>query len=113
MYPDAEMPQGCRLLPPPSTTRVTIDHMTEERVNLYQNMSLPVRTIPVEVTPFPVVNSSPYEDEIAWVVRRICLNFYGVSSVMQVEQLRKWLRDMTWEDYTDNTHWRKVVGIIQ
>ena len=64
---------------PPPTSRVTINHMIEDRVELYRHVPSPGQSIPVGITPFPVDNSVLDDKEIAWEVRRLHLNHSGGS----------------------------------
>ena len=48
--------------PPP--TRVTLERITEERVELYSYVPPPGTNIPISVQPFLVDDSVPTEDEI-------------------------------------------------
>ena len=50
--------------PPPE--RDTIEWMAAERISLYQRVPYPGRSIPVALTPYPVDNFIPEEEEVAW-----------------------------------------------
>ena len=56
---------------PPPTSRVTIEHMMTERVEIYHNVPIPGRTIPVEVYLFTIEYSVPDKDEASNTVRRL------------------------------------------
>ena len=87
--------------------------MAAERVDLYWHIPPSGRTIPLYVTLFLLKDSVPNKDEVNWEVRRLCLKCYGGIPGMLVEHLRQWLRDVTRVYKPDNTHWRKVVVIVQ
>ena len=55
--------------PPPS--RVTLERITAERVDLYSYVPSPEANIPISVEPFPVDDSVPTEEEIEWVVKHL------------------------------------------
>ena len=99
--------------PPPPPARTTIKGMMSDRVALYRHVPPPVRTIPVEVTPFLVEDSIPEEAEVAESVKRLWLNHSGVPLVMRAENLRKWLREAMREKEPDSTNWDKVVTLVQ
>ena len=80
--PYVGMLQGHSQPPPPS--RVTIERMAVDSVDLYRHMPPPGQTILVDMTPLPVKYSVTVKDEIAWAVRRICLNRSIVPLVMRV-----------------------------
>ena len=63
--------------------------------------------------PFLVDNSILEDEEIAWAVRRFCLNHSAVPSGIQVEHLRQWRISATRDDLPDATNWLKVVVIVQ
>ena len=54
--------------PPPASARVTIKHMTAERVDLYRHVSFMGWTTPVYVTPFPVEESVTNDKDITWKI---------------------------------------------
>ena len=56
---------------PPPTSRVTIEHMMTERVEIYHNVPIPGRTIPVEVYLFTIEYSVPDKYEASNTVRRL------------------------------------------
>ena len=105
MYPGVGILQG-RSLSFPLPTRVNINIMAAERVNLYWHMPPQVWTILLEGTPFPDVEPFPNEDDITCTVRRLRLNPTGGPSDMREEHLHKCLRDATREYKLDNTNWR-------
>ena len=55
--------------PPP--TRVTLEQITAERVDLYRHITPPRENIPVSVDPFQVEELVPTEDKIEWAVKRL------------------------------------------
>ena len=57
------------------------------------------------VTTLPAVDYVPEKEAFAWAMRWLRLNRSGGLSGIQVEHLRKWLRDAT--------NWRKVVETAQ
>ena len=59
---------------PPPPFRVTLGHMMEERVDLYRHIPYLGNPIPVGVNPLPVEESLTDDKDIAWAVRRICMN---------------------------------------
>ena len=64
-------------------------------MELYHHVPLPVRPIPVEVTPFPMEDSIPGEAEIAEVVKCLRLNRFGGPSGMRAEHIHQWLQEVT------------------
>ena len=67
----------------------------------------------VALTPFPVDNSIPKDEEVAWLV---CCHHWNRSrglSGMRVEHLWSCLQIATREEYPGPTHWWEVVGLIQ
>ena len=48
-----------------------------ERVELYSYILPPGTNIPISVQPFPVDDLVPTEDEIEWVVTKLCNHCYG------------------------------------
>ena len=75
---------------PPPPARVALATMTMEREELYRYVPLPGETIPVGEPTFPLLvdDSIPEDEDIAWTVRRLCLNRSCGPSVMQAEHLR-------------------------
>ena len=69
---------------PPPPSGVAIATMTEERVNIYQNVPPPREPIPVGDLPFLVDNTIPEDEEIGWAVRRLGLNRLGSPLGMRV-----------------------------
>ena len=88
--------------PPPD--RVTITTMTTERVEIYQHVPPPGEIIPVGDIPFLMDDVIPEDEEIAWEVRRLCLNRSGGPPGMRAEHLRQWLIAATQDDSTDATN---------
>ena len=84
------MSQGrCGDLSPP-LSRVSIAQMIEEQVTLYYHAPPPHPpgwTIPLVVTPFPVVDSVHDKEEISWAVFRLFLDRLGVPSGMRMGHL--------------------------
>ena len=97
----------------PAPSRLTINRITASRVTIYRHIPPPGRTIPVEVTPFPIKDSITEEAKVAEVVKRIRLNRSGGPSGTQVEHLRQWLWEAKREKYPDYTNWIKVVAPVQ
>ena len=75
--------------PPP--TRVTLERITAERVELYIYVPPPGTNIPISVQPFPVDNSVPTEGKIEWVVTQLRNHHSGGPSGMRAEHLKRWL----------------------
>ena len=88
--------------PPPD--RVTITTMTTERVEIYQHVPPPGEIIPVGDILFLMDDVIPEDEEIAWEVRRLCLNRSGGPSGMRAEHLRQWLIAATQDDSPDATN---------
>ena len=63
--------------------------ITSELVELYRNVPPPVQPIPEGFQPLPVDGSIPENKEIAWAVRRLCLNRSGGILGMQEEHFRQ------------------------
>ena len=76
-------------LPPPA--RVALITMTAEREELYRHVPSLGDTTPVGDLPFSVDDGIPEDEDIAWAVRRLCLNRSGGPSVLRAEHLRQWL----------------------
>ena len=75
--------------PPP--VQVTLEKITEERVELY-SYGLPLgANIPIFVEPFPVDDSLPTEDKIEWAVKCLRNHRSGGPSGMQDKHLKRWL----------------------
>ena len=51
--------------------------MMKDQVALYHHVTPQGRTIPVVVTPFPIAESAPDEEEVVWEVLRLLLNWLG------------------------------------
>ena len=68
------MLQGLLGLPPEI---VVIATMTTERFNLYRPVPTPGQPINVGLHPFLVKDSIPEDQDIAWAVHSIHLNFSG------------------------------------
>ena len=79
--------------------------MTTERADLYWYVPSPGHTILVGVHPFLVDDFIPEDEEIAWAVRKICLNRSGGLLGMRDEHLRQWLHKAMWDDVPDATNW--------
>ena len=78
--------------------------MTEERVELYRHVPPLGQPIPVGVQPFTAEHSILDKEEIAWAVRRLCLNCSGDPSGMKAEHLFQWLISATRDDTPDATN---------
>ena len=89
--------------------------MTTEKEELYWHVPSPGYPIPVGDPTFPLLvdDSIPENEEIAWAVRRLCLNRSVIPSGTQVEHLRQWLIAAMWDDSPDATNWMEVVVIVQ
>ena len=85
---DTRMVQGRRRPPlPPPPTRAAITTMKAEREALYRHVPLLGQPISVEVQPFTVEDSIPAEEDISWVVRRLCLKRSGGPPGISAEHL--------------------------
>ena len=62
---------------------------------------------------FLVDDGIPEDKEIAWAVRRICLNCLDGSSGMRAEHLRQWMITATRDNSPGANNWLKVVSIMQ
>ena len=69
--------------------------MTAKRVKLYRHIPPLGQPIPMGVQPFLVEESIPEEEDIAWAVRRLCLNRSDGLSGMIAEHLLQWLISAT------------------
>ena len=65
------------------------------------------------VTPFPVDNSVPEEEEVLWEVCCLRTNRAGGPVGMRAEHLRAWLGAATREESPDPVFWDKSVGLTQ
>ena len=82
---------------PPPPARVTIEKMMLERVALYRQFFLTGRTVPVEVTPFPVDDYIPEGEKITEAVKRLQLNCSGGLLGIRADNLHQWLWEATRE----------------
>ena len=69
-------------LPPPPDI-VAINSMTSDKVEIYCHIPPTGRTVPVEVTHFPVEYSVPDRGDVSKALRWIRLNLSGVLTCMQ------------------------------
>ena len=72
-----------------------IKWMIKDRVELYLFFPPLGRSIPVEVTPFPVEDSISGEAEIADAITHLCLNCLLGPLGMWVDHLLQWLQEAT------------------
>ena len=77
--------------PPP--TRVTIEWITAERVDLYRHVPPLGENISVSVDPFQVEYLVRTEDEIEWLVRRLRNNHSGGPSGMRANHIKGWMEE--------------------
>ena len=87
--------------------------MMAEQVALYRKIPPPGQPITMEVQPFLVEDSIPEEEEIAWAVHRLCLNWSGGPSGMRAEHFRHWLIAATRDNAPGVTNFQKVVATLQ
>ena len=97
----------------PTLSRVTIDRMLVERVELYRHVPSLGQPTPMGATPLTFEESFPEDKDTTLVLRRLHLNCSGVPPVMQVERLHQWLQEATREKEPETTHCIKVVSIVQ
>ena len=84
-----------------------------ERTELYAHVLPTGRPNPIEVSPFPVDDTTPREEEISETVMQIWMHRSGSPSGMKSEHLRFWHRVAKREEYPDPGNWEKVVTSIQ
>ena len=98
---------------PPPLARISLETLTAERAELYAHVLPPRRTIPIDVSPFPVDDNIPGEEDIYEAI--LCLRLHCTRSPyrMRSKHLRIWLCTATREEYPDPGNWEKVVAIIQ
>ena len=77
--------------PPP--TRVTLEQIMAERVDLYCHVQSLGDNIPISINPFKVEDLVPTEDEIDWAVRRICKNHSRGPSGMRTQHIKGWIEE--------------------
>ena len=65
--------------------------MAAERIALYRRVPYPGRSIPVALTPYPVENFIPEEEEVAWGFLCLHMNRDGPLYGTSTEHLRSWL----------------------
>ena len=80
---------GVKLAPPP--TWVTLEWITEKRVDLYRYVPPPGENTTISFEPFQVQDLVPTEYNIEWAVKRLENHRYGGPSGMQTEHLKGWL----------------------
>ena len=78
------MYEADRKLPSP---RVTLKHITAERVDLYRQLTPPGENIPIYVDHLPVEDLVPTKEKVDWTVRRFKSNHSRSTSGMMVENL--------------------------
>ena len=80
--------------------------MTAEREELYRNVPSPGEPIPVENPPFHLLVDDyiPEDEDIDWVVHRLCLNCSGGPSRMLAKHLHQWLIAAMRDDSPDATN---------
>ena len=86
--------------------------MHAERIAQYQRVSTPGCTIPVALTPFPVKNPTPEEEEVDWVVLFLQQNRSRVPYEMREDHLQSCMQSKTSEELSDPDQWGEVVGTI-
>ena len=86
---------------PSTSSRVTINSMTAERVKFYWHVPSPGQFIQMGMTPLPVEDSVTKGKDIYWEVRRLCLKRLGGPLGMQAEHINQWLQEATWENEPD------------
>ena len=74
-----------RPLPP---ARITLEQITTDRVEIYQQVPHLEGRIPVEADSFPIYDSIPYMDNIEWLVQRLRQHRLRGSSGMKSEYLK-------------------------
>ena len=72
-------------MPLTTPSRVTIELIAAERVDIYCHIPSSSKTTPLGVNPFPVDDSIPENEDISWAVCRIHLNLSGVQLGMRAE----------------------------
>ena len=75
----------------PSPAQVTLDWITEERLDLYCHVQPTWKNIPISAKPFQVKDKVPMEDKIEWVLQRLRKNHSGGTLGIQVEHLKGWI----------------------
>ena len=76
------------VLPP---ARITLELITEERVELYCAITSLRDKIFTSMTPAHVDDSVPIEEEVEWAVRRLWMHRSGGLSQMCTKHLQEWL----------------------
>ena len=77
----------------PLPAQITLERITEERVDLYRYMPPPGDNTPISVDPFPVYDLVPTEYEIEWVVAQLQKHRSGGGSGMREEHQKGWLEE--------------------
>ena len=67
----------------------------------------------MDLTPFPVDNSIPEEEEADWEVVFLQQNRDRGPYGMRSEHIQSCLQSETREDFSDPAQWREVFGMIQ
>ena len=98
---------------PPPPAKLVIATMTAEQVDLYRQVPPPGHPIPAGMQPFPMDDSIPEDENIAWAVRRLFRNRPGGLSGLRAVHLHQWSIAATRDDAPDAKNWLKFVVIVQ
>ena len=77
-------------LPP---ARITLDYITDKRLELYRVVTSLVENIPTSVPPSKIDNSIPSEEEVKWAVQRLWGNWSVGPYHMCTKHLWEWLQE--------------------
>jgi hypothetical protein len=91
---------------------------TAERVELYTAVPPPGWSMPINVTPIPVPDGTPTDQEIREVVEKLRNGRAAGATWMQAEHLKDWLRGIQREEAADGVEgagdrWRLFVALMQ
>ena len=70
---------------------VTLEQITEEKVDLYSYVPPPGENIPISVDTFTVEDSVPTEYNIEWAVKQIRNHCSGGTSRMRAKHIKGWM----------------------
>ena len=102
----------------PKACPESLASQTAERVDLYAARPPPGENVPLNVTPIPVPDDPPSDQEIRGVVSQLRNGRAVGATGMKAEHIKGWLRSVKREEAEDNAEgagdrWRLCVSLIQ
>ena len=98
---------------PLTPSRMALATITADREELYRHVPPLGEPIPMGDLHLMADDDILEDEDIAWAVRRICLNRSGGTSGIRAEHFLHWMIALIWDDFPDATNWQKVVAIVQ